>query len=313
MAHYNDEDDLFDDLTPVQRRRLKSSIRINDTPADRISYQHTVLCQTCLPYRNPGESVRIWERQQGAISLAVEAGRVRDPRTQKFVEVGLPYGSRPRMILAHLNREALLRRSPRIEVESSLTAFVKRVVPENSSPRGVEIRRFKDQLTRFAAALVRMAVDLPDIRAYQVNAHIIDAFDLWLGKDERQRVLWPAVVELSPRYFDSLSKHAVPLDERAIGALANSPMALDVYAWLAQRLCRIRPKRQQFVSWAALQDQFGIGYGRVRDFRKHFRAILVAVHSQYRGAKFDLDDHGMTLRYSLPPIHGRHLDLIKGD
>ena len=104
------QDDLFDDLTPVQRRRLKSSIRINDTPADRIAYQHTVLCQTCLPYRNPGESVRIWERQQGAISLAVEAGRVRDPRTQRFVEVGLPYGSRPRMILAHLNREALLRR-----------------------------------------------------------------------------------------------------------------------------------------------------------------------------------------------------------
>jgi hypothetical protein len=230
--------------------------------------------------------VRIWERQQGAISLAVEAGRVRDPRTQKFVEVGLPYGSRPRLILAHLNREALLRGSPRIEVESSLTAFVKRVVPENSSPRGVEIRRFKDQLTRFAAALVRMAVDLPDIRAYQVNAH--------MGKDERQRVLWPAVVELSPRYFDSLSKHAVPLDERAIGTLANSPLALDTYAWLAQRLCRIRPRREQFVSWAALRDQFGLGFSRLRDFRRAFLEVLAAVHAQYRGAKFEVNDRGMT-------------------
>jgi hypothetical protein len=308
----DDQNDLLDDLTPVQRRRLKTSIRINDTTADRIAYQHTVLCQTCLPYRNPGDSVRIWERQQGAISLAVEAGRVRDPRTQKFVEVGLPYGSRPRLILAHLNREALLRGSPRIEVESSLTAFIKRVL-NNDSPNTREIGRFKDQLTRFAAALVRMAVDLPDIRAYQVNAHIIDAFDLWLGKDERQRVLWPAVVELSPRYFDSLSKHAVPLDERAIGALANSPLALDVYAWLAQRLCRIRPKREQFVTWTALQDQFGFGYSRIRAFREHFRAVLTAVHAQYRAAKFELDDRGMSLRYSLPPIHGHHLDLIKDD
>jgi hypothetical protein len=310
MAEDDEHGNSIGGLTPVQRRRLKSSIRINDTPADRIAYQHTVLCQTCLPYRDPGDSVRIWERQQGAISLAVEAGRVRDPRTQKFVEVGLPYGSRPRLILAHLNREALLRGSPRIEVESSLTAFVKRVVPENSSPRGIEIRRFKDQLTRFAAALVRMAVDLPDIRAYQVNAHIIDAFDLWLGKDERQRVLWPAVVELSPRYFDSLSKHAVPLDERAIAALANSPLALDTYAWLAQRLCRIRPKREQFVSWAALKDQFGSGFSRLRDFRRAFLEVLAAVHAQYRGAKFEVDDHGMTLRHSLPPIHGRHLDLL---
>src|SRR5512132_2108416 len=104
----DDQDDLFDDLTPVQRRRLKSSIDIHDTPAERIAYQHTVLCQTCLPYRDPGAATRIWERQQGVVSLAVEAGRVRDPRTQKFVEVGLPFGSRPRLILAHLNREALL-------------------------------------------------------------------------------------------------------------------------------------------------------------------------------------------------------------
>lgn len=303
----------IDQLSAIKRRRLESSVSIADNPREAITYQHTVLCQTSLPYRDPGDSVRIWERQQGAVSLRVEAGSVRDPVVHRFVNVGLPYGSRPRLILAHLNREALLHGSPRIEVEDSLTAFIKRVVPENSSPRGVEIRRFKDQLSRLAAALVRMAVDLSVDRAYQVNTHIIDAFELWLGKDDRQRVLWPSVVELSPRYYDTLIKHAVPLDERAIGALANSPMALDVYAWLAQRLCRIRPKREQFVPWTALQAQFGAGYGQIRDFRRHFRAVLAAVHLQYRGAKFDLDDHGMTLRYSLPPIPGRHLDLIKDD
>ena len=226
--------------------------------------------------------------------------------------VGLPYGSRPRLILAHLNREALLHGSPRIEVENTLTGFIKRIVP-GRSPNAREIGQFKDQLTRFAAATVRMAADLPDGRAYQVNTQIIDFMELWGGKDGRQRVLWPAVVELSPRYFDTLQKHAVPLDERAIGALANSPMALDVYAWLAQRLCRIRPRRKQFVSWAALQEQFGIGYGRLRAFRTHFRAILAEVYAQYRGAKFDVDDHGMTLMYSLPPVHGHHLHLIKDD
>ena len=280
-------------------------------PADRIAYQHTVLCQTCLPYRDPGEA-RIWERRQGAVFLALEAGRVWHPRMQKMIDVGLPYGSRPRLILAHLNREALLHDSPRIEVESSLTAFVKRVL-KHHSPNTREIGRFKDQLTRLSAALIRMAVSLPNDRGYQADTKIIDFMELWGGKDGRQRALWPAVVELSPRYFDTLRKHAVPLDERAIGALANSPMALDVYAWLAQRLCRIRPKRKQFVSWAALQDQFGIGYGRVRDFKKHFRAVLTAVHGQYHGAKFNLNDRGMTLMYSLPPVHGHHLDLIKDD
>src|SRR3954453_3620446 len=186
-AMNDEQDDLFVELTPVQRRRLESSIEIHGTPADRIAYQHTVLCQTCLPYRDPGDATRIWERQQGAVALAVEAGRVRDPRMQKFVEVGLPFGSRPRLILAHLNREALLYGSPRIEVERSLTAFIKRVMPQNSSPRGIEIRRFKEQLTRLTAALVRMAVDLSADRAYQVETKIIDSFELWLEKDERQR------------------------------------------------------------------------------------------------------------------------------
>src|SRR5512132_4126737 len=138
-------DDLFDDLsagqaglTPVERRRFESSIDIYESPAERIVYQHTVLCQTALPYQNPGDHVRRWERQQGAVALEVDAGRARNPHTRRYEDVGLPYGSRPRLILAHLNREALLRGWPRIEVESSLTAFVKRVVPENSSPRGVE-------------------------------------------------------------------------------------------------------------------------------------------------------------------------------
>jgi hypothetical protein len=284
---------------------LESAVAIADDPPDGVTYQHTVLCQTSLPYRDPGDSTRVWERRQGAVSLSLEAGRIRNPATHQFVEVGLPYGSRPRLILAHLNREALLHGSPRIEVESSLTAFIRRVVPENSSPRGIEIRRFKEQLTRFSASLVRMAVDLPDNRAYQIDTKIIDAFELWLGRDERQRVLWPAVVELSPRYHASLTKHAVPLDERAIGALANSPMALDVYAWLAQRLHRIEPRRPQFITWAALKDQFGVGYGRMDHFKAQFRAVLGEVHTQYRGARIELDGCGITLRHSPPPVKGR--------
>jgi Plasmid encoded RepA protein len=94
-------------------------------------------------------------------------------------------------------------------------------------------------------------------------------------------------VELSPRYFESLAKHAVPLDERAIAALSNSPMALDVYAWLAQRLCRVG--KPQFIPWPALKDQFGFGFSRMDNFKAAFRQILHEVHGQYRQANFDLE------------------------
>jgi Plasmid encoded RepA protein len=286
-------------LTPIEFRRLEASLEIHENPAERIAFQHTIFCQTYLPYKNPGP-VRIWERKQGAVFLRMEAGAIKEPGKNRFIDVGLPYGSRPRLIMAHLNREALIKGSPKIEVEATLTGFIKRI--SNKKPNSREIARFKDQLARFAASAVRMAVDLPEMRSYQIQTHIIDAMELWLTKDENQRVLWPAVVELSPRYFESLQKHAVPLDERAIGALSNSPMALDVYAWLAQRLCRIQQGKSQFVSWVNLYDQFGQEFTRLRKFRESFQTALSAAYGQYRWANFEVNEGGLRLFASRPPI-----------
>jgi hypothetical protein len=37
--------------------------------SDDLAFQHTVFCQTGLPYRNPGDEVRDWQREQGAVFL----------------------------------------------------------------------------------------------------------------------------------------------------------------------------------------------------------------------------------------------------
>jgi hypothetical protein len=84
-------------------------------------------------------------------------------------------------------------------------------------------------------------------------------------------------------------------------------MGLDIYAWLAQRLHRVDPQKPQFVSWKALKDQFGWHYERMRAFRSVFGRTLDVVLTQYRGARVELDDCGMTLRNSPPPVKGRLL------
>jgi hypothetical protein len=84
-------------------------------------------------------------------------------------------GNKPRLILAHLNAEALRQDSPIIEVESSLSAFVKRI---RGFDGGREIRAFKDQLSRLSVAVVRLDTTRGD-RAFQVNAQVVDAFELW--------------------------------------------------------------------------------------------------------------------------------------
>ena len=252
-------------MSKVTRRLLDAAHTIHLEAPEEITFQHSVLTQCALPHRAPPDDARVWQRRQGRTVLHVQAGAAYHPRTGAFVEIGLPYGPRARMILMHLNSEALKARSPVVEVETSLTAFVRRV--QDRPPTGPELAVFKDQLSRLAAATIRLAVDYDEGKAVQVDTKIVGGMELWFEKNERQRVLWPATVRLSLDYYESLSRHAVPLDERAIAALAHSAMALDVYCWLAQRLHRV-PSAGQQISWQALHDQFGQGYARVRKFRE---------------------------------------------
>jgi hypothetical protein len=282
-------------LTSRVHRRLIEPV---DADYDELAYQHSVFCQTSLPYRNPGDDVREWQREQGAVSLLVKAGEARNPLTHQWVRLGLPWGTKPRLIMAHLNSVAIKRQSPMIEVESSLSAFVKRI---RGFQHGREIRTFKDQLSRLSVAIVRLAMTRGD-RAFQVNSQVVTAFELWPELDGRQRVLWPSTIQLSRDYFDSLQEHAVPLNEADLAALAHSALALDLYCWLAQRLHRVTPTKPAFITWAALKQQFGPDYGRMDNFKAFFRKALRQVRARYDRAIFDLDDHGITLHHSLPPV-----------
>jgi len=285
-------------ISRIQRRAAKMAAATLETPP-QIAFQHSVLCQTSLPYRDPGADVHVWNRRQGNISLRINAGEAENPETGEWVQLGLPFGPKPRLILAYLNAEAIKIDSPEIEVEKSLTGFVRRI--QRYRPNGKEIRAFKNQLGNLSAAIIRMAVST-DERRFQIDTKIVTAFDLWFPTEDKQRVLWPSIIRLSHEYFDSLQKHAVPLDEMALGGLAHSTMALDIYAWLAPRLHRVPRGQPQFIAWAALKDQFGVGLGRMNHFKHHFRIALGQVLAFYPRAKVEGDGRGITLYNSPPPI-----------
>jgi len=67
-------------------------------------------------------------------------------------------------------------------------------------------------------------------------------------------------------------------------------------------LHRIDPKKGAFVPWVSLKEQFGHGYSRMNNFKRDFRTTLKQVHIVYREARFDLDDRGMRLQNSRPPV-----------
>ena len=143
-------------ITKVKRRLLDAGEAIIAESPDELAFQHTCLAQTCLPHRRPLDTVRRWQRDQGRAHLLIVAGEAWHEREQRFVEIGLPYGPKARLTLMHLNSEALRQNSPVVEVEGSLTAFVRRI--QDRPPTGPEIRAYKEQLTRLSAATVRLAI-----------------------------------------------------------------------------------------------------------------------------------------------------------
>jgi len=293
-------------LSPVRLRLLNAAGEIAATEPDEFAFQHSLLCQTYLPARRPKPDMLVWQRRQGRATLLVEAGRVMSPQANGFVQLGLPFGPGARLLLMHLNSEAVRSGSPIIPVESSMTAFFRRIM--GGDQNGRQVRTLKAQLSALAAATFRMGIVDGDT-ALQVDSKVVSAFELWSLTEEGQRVLWPATLRLSLDYFESLSRYAVPLDERAIASLAHSAMALDLYVWLAQRLHRIPAGKGQFVPWASLMEQFGQGYSAVRFFRRDFYVQLAQVRVAYPEATLDADRRGLTLWQSHPPVRKRLVSL----
>lgn len=302
---------LAKSLKPVTKlqRRLLSMPAEGEGEESAILFQHSVLCQTSLPYRDPGDDIRLWERRNGITLLEIQAGRAYDKTVDDFVNIGLPHGPKPRLVLFHLNAEAIRTQSPVLELEDSLTAFVRRTL--GLDPGGRNIRTVKDQLTRLAAADFRFGMNR-DGRSVTIKSTVIDGFELWTPKNDKQRMLWPTTVQFSPRYFESLMEHAVPLNEDAVRRIAHSAMALDIYTWLAQRLHRIDPKQAAFVPWVSLKQQFGDGYSHMNNFKRVFRHTLRQVRTVYQDAKFSDDDKGMYLQNSRPPVARRLLSVTPG-
>jgi hypothetical protein len=292
---------------PKELKRLSHvHSRLLDVPSPDaqfgIIYQHSVLCQTCLPYRNPGE-LRRWTRKNGFLTLELDAGRAFDNRASDFVDVGLPYGPKPRLVLYHLNAEALRTQSPLIELEHSLTGFVKRTLGLDSQGRNIQTVR--EQLTRLAACEFRIGKS-DSGSSITVHARILNGLKLWTPEHAGKREISPTQVQFSQEYFESLMQHAVPLNETAVARLSHNAMALDTYAWLAQRLHRIGPAEAR-VSWVSLAEQFGAGYAHVREFRRVFKRTLAQVKVVYPDANFEVGEGGMTLRSSRPPVARRLL------
>lgn len=278
------------------RRIVDAACDISEMEAENPTFLHAVLCQVGLPRQKP--EGRVFERTSGKAGLRLEAGTLFRPGQGGFKELPLPYGARPRLILHHICSEAIRTKEQTIDIGGSLAGFLDKLGIHTG---GGEYTRFKNQMTALCG--VRMTLGYADgLRSLMMNTAPISRFEAWTHYDRHQLGFWPGHLEISAEFFDTLCGHAVPLDPRAIHALKQSSFALDVYTWLAHRLCRVRKDSGVKLSWRNLKEQFGQEYRSPKDFKKEFKHALLQVRMVYPDARIEEVIGGLMLYPSPPPV-----------
>lgn len=271
---------------------IAAEVLANESQDIGISY--TGFCLTSLPHKRLPDD-QVWTKRGHRVTLMVEPGRMM--LRKRTVLYGVPYGARARMILLFLQSQAVRTGSREIELGRSLSAWMERM---GIAWGGETARAIREQAARISACSLKFFWE--DEQADGWAAGRIVNSGLRFNVDA-QGSLWEDRVTLDETFFKALQDHPVPLLEAAIKQLRDRSMSLDIYVWLAWRLHSLNKPTP--VSWTAVHSQFGSGYAKLFHFKPGFTESLAAALAAYPEARVDVDEGGIVLRPSRPPVTPR--------
>lgn len=276
---------------------------------DDIGFLHSGLCQTFLPHSKPDSNVAPWRRNAGRLTLMTSPGiidkppangRQHAPDELESLYVGVPYGTKARLILIHLQTEGVKSRT--VSLGRSLTAFMRSLnLAVTGGSRG-SINGVREQCMRIARCSFTMQWSDKDAltgdgRTIIRDSRIAEGLEIWDRANDRSD--WTGEVTLSEGFYEHLREHAVPLDKRALSLLSGNSLALDLYALFAHRA----PKLQSnlFLRWSALEGQVGADTTTGQLARK-IRQAMPMVKDAYQGLEVEVGRFGVTLKPTKPAV-----------
>lgn len=217
--------------------------------AKMLGYMSRSLVQATLPHTDPKASY--YERTSGVITLSI-TGRP---------SIGIPYGSLPRTLLAWICSEAVRTQSQFLDLGRSQTEFLKKM---GLGTGGSYTRPLKDQATRLFSSLITVTSSNSNQLGLGNTVIARNANLFWNPRNPDERSLWQSELTLTSDFYQDVTAAPVPIDLRVLHELKKSPLAMDIYVWASYRQFLLKAGQQGFVRipWAALQAQFGSGYGQ---------------------------------------------------
>jgi hypothetical protein len=277
----------------MKRQEVDAAVAVLSAETIEIGFLYSGWAQAALPHKRLADD-ELWEVKNERVTLIVEPGARSVPNGPP-VRVGVPYGSRARLIMLYLQSEALRTGSRNIELGRSLRVWLGRLgIPIG----GKSMREVRDQADRISRCRMSFQINQGG-KSGLVNQLIMDTamFDEE-GDSQTPRLLEKAT--LSERFFEQLKRHPVPIVEAAVRQIANNSLALDVYCWLAYRLHSL--KEPTPVTWQALHAQFGRSVARLAHFKAQMKETLALALAVYPDAKLEVSESGVLLKPSRPPV-----------
>jgi len=274
------------ELNPRLLRMMNGATRLEDeqkTNPGPTAFTTRFLVQATFPHSDPG--THYFERGTEWLKLSISAPP----------QIGIPYGSLPRLLLAWICTEAVKTQSPVIGLGRSQAAFLKKLGLHND---GRYISKLKDQTLRLVRSMI--SVTGSSSGAVKIENMIVakQAFFFWDARAQDNEK-WESTLTLSADFFEAIISAPVPLKMEALRSLRHSPLAMDIYVWLVYRMytLRISRRREIKIPISSLRKQFGANYATdkqgARDFKKTFSKRLNEALLFYPEARNHVDiEHG---------------------
>ena len=288
-------------LTPQQIKFFDAvhAIRMN-TDKMEAAFMARQLVQATLPHKNPGD-VPLWTRRNGNLILTVRPGQ------EKGKLLGYPYGTIPRLLLFWITTEALQTKSRRLELGSSLTAFMREIGlnPDNggAGAKRSDARRLREQMKRLFRATISFDQERGNADGWLDMQVAPEGVLWWDEKQPDQSTLWTSWIQLSEKFYEAITAAPVPVRMDALRALKRSPLALDLYAWAAYTAFQTqRTGQARSVSWKWLHEQFGAEYSTDKNFSQKARRTLLKVQAVYSDLGLEFRKGGVKVLPCKPAI-----------
>ena len=215
---------------------------------------------------------------------------------------GLPYGTLPRLFLTWVCTEVAQQRQRELSLGPNLASYLAELGLHSTGGKRGDITRLKHAMTTLFSSVISCHYEGKDKWALQ-NVLLADGVDWWTPQNPEEAGEWQSRVFLSERFFNECVEHKLPFDMRAIRALRQSPLALDIYVWLTHRMSYL--SKRTTIPWISLSGQFGAGYAvtdqGLRDFKRAFLRELKHVQIIYPAARVSDSRNGLVLYPS--PTH----------